>query len=82
MAVVAGLVHFAEVAGCAVIAEGIETDAELATVIDLGVNLGQGYLLAQPAPAATWILIGRPPDAGGRRQDTRPKKVEQLSRSG
>jgi EAL domain-containing protein (putative c-di-GMP-specific phosphodiesterase class I) len=52
-AVVAGLVHFAASAGCQVIAEGIETDAELATVVSLGVTLGQGYLLARPSAAET-----------------------------
>jgi PAS domain S-box-containing protein len=53
-AVVAGLVHFAASAGCQVIAEGIETEAEQATVTGLGVTLGQGYLLARPAPVAMW----------------------------
>ena len=53
-AVVAGLVHFATAADCQVIAEGIETEAELSTVIGLRVSLGQGYLLGRPAPAATW----------------------------
>jgi hypothetical protein len=53
-AVVVGLVHFAAEAGCSVDAEGIETQAERATVTELGVTLGQGYLLAKPAPAETW----------------------------
>ena len=54
-AVVAGLVHFATAADCQVIAEGIETEAELSTVIGLRVSLGQGYLLGRPAPAASWL---------------------------
>jgi PAS domain S-box-containing protein len=53
-AVVAGLVHFAASAGCQVIAEGIETDAELAMVRSLGVTLGQGYLLGRPADVEAW----------------------------
>lgn len=53
-AVVAGILHFAAAAHCQVIAEGIETEAELATVTELGVTLGQGYLLGRPAPAETW----------------------------
>lgn len=53
-AVVAGILHFAAAAHCQVIAEGIETDAELATLTELGVAFGQGYLLARPAPAETW----------------------------
>jgi EAL domain-containing protein (putative c-di-GMP-specific phosphodiesterase class I) len=31
------------------IAEGIETEAELRTLADLGVPLGQGWLLGRPA---------------------------------
>jgi EAL domain-containing protein (putative c-di-GMP-specific phosphodiesterase class I) len=55
-AVVVGLIHFAAEAGCQVIAEGIETPAERATITELGVTLGQGYLLARPAPAETWSV--------------------------
>ena len=47
---VAGLVSFGRIAGCRLLAEGIETEAELATVRALGVELGQGYLLGRPAP--------------------------------
>jgi hypothetical protein len=37
--------------GCRLIGEGIETEAELATLLRLGVPLGQGYLLGRPLPA-------------------------------
>ena len=40
----------AESCGTHVIAEGIETDAELSTIRDLGILLGQGYFIARPAP--------------------------------
>jgi EAL domain-containing protein (putative c-di-GMP-specific phosphodiesterase class I) len=50
-ALVSGLVHFAAETGCELIAEGIETEAELAALGDLGVGLGQGYLLGRPGPA-------------------------------
>jgi EAL domain-containing protein (putative c-di-GMP-specific phosphodiesterase class I)/FixJ family two-component response regulator len=50
-AMVAGLVHFATEVGCRLIGEGIETEAELATLLRLGVPLGQGYLLGRPLPA-------------------------------
>lgn len=53
-ALVVGLVHFAAAAGCEVIAEGVETAGERATVASLGVTLGQGYLLGRPAPVDTW----------------------------
>ena len=60
-AVVVGLIHFAAKAGCEVIAEGIETEAERATVMQLGVKLGQGFLMARPAPAETWSGAGHAP---------------------
>ena len=49
-AAVVGLVHFAAKAGCEVIAEGIETEAERAMAFALGVTHGQGFLIARPAP--------------------------------
>ena len=49
-ALVAGLVHFADEVGCQLIGEGIETEAERAILFQLGVPLGQGYLLGRPAP--------------------------------
>jgi len=33
-----------------VIAEGIETSEELATIHSLGIAFGQGYLFGRPAP--------------------------------
>jgi EAL domain-containing protein (putative c-di-GMP-specific phosphodiesterase class I) len=39
---------FAEEIGATVVAEGIETQAELATVRSLGVPAVQGYLLGRP----------------------------------
>ena len=50
-ALIAGLVHFAATVGCALIAEGIETEAECRAIADLGVRYGQGYLLGRPMPA-------------------------------
>ncbi|MHB1923467.1 MAG: EAL domain-containing protein [Acidimicrobiales bacterium] len=50
MALIAGLQSYASKTGCELIAEGIETEAELTAVRELGVNLGQGYLLGRPAP--------------------------------
>jgi EAL domain-containing protein (putative c-di-GMP-specific phosphodiesterase class I) len=53
-AAVVGLVHFAAKAGCEVIAEGIETEAERATALALGVTHGQGFLMARPARVGTF----------------------------
>ncbi|CAN5772779.1 hypothetical protein BH20CHL8_BH20CHL8_05520 [soil metagenome] len=44
--------HFAGAAGCRLVAEGIETEEELAALLALQVPLGQGYLLGPPAPVA------------------------------
>ncbi|GAB6158437.1 bifunctional diguanylate cyclase/phosphodiesterase [Desulfotomaculum varum] len=41
-------VTFAQKIGCSIIAEGIETEAELTTLRSLGVHYGQGYYLARP----------------------------------
>jgi EAL domain-containing protein (putative c-di-GMP-specific phosphodiesterase class I) len=41
----------ADMVGARVIAEGIETAAQSEVLMDLGVTLGQGYLLGRPAPA-------------------------------
>lgn len=53
-AAVVGLVHFAAKAGCMVIAEGIETEAEMVTAHALGVTHGQGFLIARPARVGTF----------------------------
>jgi EAL domain-containing protein (putative c-di-GMP-specific phosphodiesterase class I) len=50
-ALVAGLQHFAQRAGCRLIAEGIETTAQLETLRGLDVEFGQGFLLGPPQPA-------------------------------
>ncbi|UPQ83920.1 EAL domain-containing protein [Pseudomonas knackmussii] len=49
-ALAAALVRFAEETGSKVVAECIETDAELAVLRELKVNKAQGFLLGRPAP--------------------------------
>ena len=53
-ALMVGLLHFASESAGQTIAEGVETEAELATLRRLGVPFAQGYLLARPAPAESW----------------------------
>jgi EAL domain-containing protein (putative c-di-GMP-specific phosphodiesterase class I) len=69
-AIVAGMCHYARETQATLIAEGIQTQAELETLRRLGVRLGQGYLLGRPAPVEE--IAGRrsrhavraaPPDA-------------------
>ncbi len=48
-ALAAALTGFAKATACRVVAEGIETPAELETLRALGVDAGQGWLLGRPA---------------------------------
>jgi EAL domain-containing protein (putative c-di-GMP-specific phosphodiesterase class I) len=50
------LKSFAEKMESRIIAEGIEREGEKQTLIDLGIDLGQGYLLAKPAPLENFNL--------------------------
>jgi EAL domain-containing protein (putative c-di-GMP-specific phosphodiesterase class I) len=49
-ALVRSLVEFARSVGATVVAEGIETEAELRALKDLGVASGQGFHLGRPEP--------------------------------
>jgi EAL domain-containing protein (putative c-di-GMP-specific phosphodiesterase class I)/DNA-binding response OmpR family regulator len=63
-ALVAGIVYFAERTRCRLIAEGVETPGERDRLQRLGVEFGQGFLLARPAPAedfATTAPAAGPP---------------------
>ncbi|MCL9760130.1 EAL domain-containing protein [Frankia sp. AiPa1] len=51
-AIAAGLVEVAAAIGGRVVAEGIETPRELATVRAVGIPYGQGFLLGRPKPCA------------------------------
>jgi EAL domain-containing protein (putative c-di-GMP-specific phosphodiesterase class I) len=54
-AMVTGMAHFADIVGCDMIAEGIETANEHNALRLLGVKYGQGYKLARPQPIAYWV---------------------------
>ncbi|WP_284751493.1 EAL domain-containing protein [Arthrobacter sp. efr-133-R2A-120] len=45
----AAMVGFAKEIGATLVAEGIETEAELTAVVELGMTAGQGYLLGRPS---------------------------------
>jgi EAL domain-containing protein (putative c-di-GMP-specific phosphodiesterase class I)/PAS domain-containing protein len=49
-ALATGLLAFAEQIGAYLVAEGIETEHELAALRSIGVTHGQGYYLGRPAP--------------------------------
>ncbi|MHB8449475.1 MAG: EAL domain-containing protein [Mycobacteriales bacterium] len=52
-ALATALVAFAAQTGSAILAEGVETAAELQALGRLGVSYGQGYLLGRPGPLPT-----------------------------
>lgn len=54
-ALAASIALFGAQTGASIVAEGIETNAELAVLVELGVGFGQGYLLGRPAE------LGAPP---------------------
>jgi diguanylate cyclase (GGDEF)-like protein len=51
-AIVAAIAVMAHELGKVVIAEGVETEAQLSTVAELGCDYAQGFLLGRPAPEA------------------------------
>jgi EAL domain-containing protein (putative c-di-GMP-specific phosphodiesterase class I) len=53
------LVTFATGTAAAIVAEGIETPSELAVLKELGVRLGQGFLLGHPGALPETYRIGR-----------------------
>ena len=40
--------HFAQASGAQLVAEGIENEADLIVVRDMGINCGQGYIFGRP----------------------------------
>ena len=49
---VAAICEIGQVLGVEVIAEGVETEAQLAALRDVGCSAAQGYLLGRPKPLA------------------------------
>jgi EAL domain-containing protein (putative c-di-GMP-specific phosphodiesterase class I) len=66
-ALVAGLVYFAARTGAILVAEGVETEAEVHQVRELGVPLAQGYRLGRPglATRVAGPAAGTAPPAAG-----------------
>jgi len=49
-AILGMIIQLGDAVGCTTVVEGVETDEQLARVIDFGAHLVQGYLLAKPLP--------------------------------
>ncbi len=56
-ALAAALISFASEIGASIVAEGIESRAELDALRDLGVDYGQGYYLARPEPLPLKAIV-------------------------
>jgi EAL domain-containing protein (putative c-di-GMP-specific phosphodiesterase class I)/DNA-binding NarL/FixJ family response regulator len=63
-ALAAGLISFAHESDVTIVAEGIERAAEARTLMELGVEEGQGYYLGRPGPLPLGPSSGRPAAAG------------------
>lgn len=50
------ILHLAAAVGAEVIAEGVETPAEAAALVELGYTVAQGYLFARPMPIEAFSL--------------------------
>jgi DNA-binding NarL/FixJ family response regulator len=70
-ALASALIAFARQMGIAVVAEGMETAAELTTLLDLGVDYGQGFFLGRP---------GEPPTRDGTAAPGRIGTIDQRNR--
>ena len=55
-ALAAGLISFAQKIDATIVAEGIERRAEVSALVGLGVDYGQGFFFAKPAPLAKLSL--------------------------
>jgi EAL domain-containing protein (putative c-di-GMP-specific phosphodiesterase class I) len=63
-ALAAALAHFARETGAVIIAEGIESEAELGALRALGIQRGQGFLLGRPVDLeAAMRLLDEPKEA-------------------
>lgn len=80
-ALAAALIHFAAETGSTLVAEGVETAAELATLQELGVNKAQGYFLGRPISAAQLLNHSAAPEAGGNHALIGSKTQEKQQRS-
>ena len=81
LALLESFINFARRTGAQLCAEGVESDEELDTLVELGVDLGQGYRLGRPGPA--WpSLEPEVADELRRRKSRAPDPVPIVPRAG
>ena len=64
LAICTAVIAIGRALGLKVIAEGVETPAQLAVLRALGCDVGQGYLFARPLPAAQFFAFMQAHDGG------------------
>ena len=55
----AGILHLSAAIGAVMIAEGVETEAEASTLVDLGYTVAQGFHFARPLPIEEFTRLLR-----------------------
>ncbi len=63
-AIVEATVKLGHSLGVEIVAEGVETEAQRARLIEVGCGLGQGYLFARPQPADALLALLRDTSSG------------------
>src|SRR5580658_6403697 len=61
-AMAAAILQVSGAIGASIVAEGVETEGEAATLLALGYELGQGFLFARPMSIAALVQLLAPPD--------------------
>lgn len=56
-AVVKSIIYLAQTLSIKIIGEGVETEAQMNKLIELGADYGQGYLFSKPIPLEEIILV-------------------------
>ncbi|MFI5285776.1 MAG: EAL domain-containing protein [Candidatus Dormibacteria bacterium] len=62
------ILHLSAAIGAGMIVDGVETEAEASTLIDLGYSVSQGYLFAKPMPIEDLTLLLVSPSVHTRNQ--------------
>lgn len=60
-AIITAIIHMAQALGMRTTAEGVETEAQRAFLLEQGCNEGQGYLFSRPLPVAAFEALLRAP---------------------
>ena len=73
--VMASIIRMAKWLGIVVVAEGVETHAQVSFLRSMGCDEAQGYLLAKPMPAEAFTTLLENPAAMRRQQESNREKI-------